>query len=78
MINIWLVGSIFWFLAAGANGLLNSTVQWPLYVKYKTVTGYFLQDDPSTNATTFNYVRLFTHTSYSIPLIHPRQTPTLV
>lgn len=45
-------------LASGTNALLNSTVGWPLYVKYETVTGYFLQDDPSTNATTFNYVRL--------------------
>lgn len=26
------------------------------YIKYTTVTGYFLQDEPSTNATTFNYV----------------------
>lgn len=27
------------------------------YIKYSTVKGYFLQDDPSTNATTFDYVR---------------------
>lgn len=26
------------------------------YIQYTTVTGYFLQDDPSTNASTFNYV----------------------
>lgn len=26
------------------------------YINYTTVTGYFLQDDPSTNATSFNYV----------------------
>ena len=25
------------------------------YINYTTVTGYFLQDDPSTNATTFNF-----------------------
>ncbi|KAI9693462.1 MAG: hypothetical protein M1820_009255 [Bogoriella megaspora] len=25
------------------------------YINYTTVTGYFLQDDPSTNASTFNY-----------------------
>lgn len=31
------------------------------YINYTTVTGYFLQDDPSTNATTFNYVRAFEH-----------------
>lgn len=28
----------------------------PTYIKYSTVTGFFLQDDNSTNATTFNYV----------------------
>jgi hypothetical protein len=43
-------------MASGVNALLNSTVQWPVYIKYTTITGYFLQDDPSTNATTFNYV----------------------
>lgn len=26
------------------------------YINYTTVTGYFLQDDPSTNATTFNFM----------------------
>jgi hypothetical protein len=26
------------------------------YIQYSTVTGYFLQDDNSTNATTFDYV----------------------
>lgn len=29
------------------------------YIQYSTVTGYFLQDDNSTNATTFDYVRGF-------------------
>lgn len=28
------------------------------YIQYTTVTGYFLQDDPATNASTFNYVSL--------------------
>lgn len=27
------------------------------YLNYTTVTGYFLQDEASTNATTFDYVR---------------------
>jgi hypothetical protein len=27
------------------------------YIQYSTVTGYFLQDLDSTNATTFDYVR---------------------
>ena len=49
-----LLGSLF---AATGHALLDSSVQWPVYIKYETVTGYFLQDDPSTNATTFNYVR---------------------
>jgi len=26
------------------------------YINYTTVPGYFLQDDPTTNASTFNYV----------------------
>lgn len=26
------------------------------HINYATVTGYFLQDDPSTNASTFDYV----------------------
>lgn len=26
------------------------------YINYTTVSGYFLQDDPTTNASTFNYV----------------------
>ena len=51
---IWLGGLL---LMSSANALLNSTVKWPVYIKYETVTGYFLQDDPSTNATTFNFVR---------------------
>lgn len=34
------------FLAAPSNS----------YINYSTVTGYFLQDEPSTNATTFNFV----------------------
>lgn len=28
----------------------------PTYIQYSTVTGYFLQDLNSTNATSFNYV----------------------
>lgn len=28
------------------------------YIQYTTVIGYFLQDDPATNASTFNYVSL--------------------
>ncbi|KXS96551.1 hypothetical protein AC578_1967 [Pseudocercospora eumusae] len=29
----------------------------PGYINYTTVTGYFLQDEPTTNATTFNYTQ---------------------
>lgn len=30
----------------------------PSYIiKYTTITGYFLQDDPTTNASTFDYVK---------------------
>lgn len=41
---------------SGATALLNRTVQWPVYIKYTTITGYFLQDEPDTNSTTFDYV----------------------
>ena len=34
---------------------LTATTQVYAYLNYTTVTGYFLQDDPSTNATTFNF-----------------------
>ena len=27
------------------------------YINYTTLTGYFLQDEPTTNPSTFNYVR---------------------
>lgn len=30
----------------------------PTYIQYSTVTGYFAQDDPSTTASTFDYVLL--------------------
>jgi hypothetical protein len=33
------------------------------YVNYSTVTGYFLQDEPSTNPGTFDYVSFLFFTS---------------
>lgn len=30
----------------------------PSYINYTTITGYFLQDEPSTDAGTFDYVRI--------------------
>ena len=43
----------------------------PSYIiKYTTITGYFLQDDPTTNASTFDYVRTKTHP----PSFSPFQT----
>ncbi|SMR48012.1 unnamed protein product [Zymoseptoria tritici ST99CH_3D1] len=38
-----------------ANAASISVDNKPGYIKYTTVKGYFLQDEPSTNATTFNY-----------------------
>jgi hypothetical protein len=29
----------------------------PSYIKYTTITGFFLQDDPKTDPSTFDYVR---------------------
>ncbi|EGP90235.1 uncharacterized protein MYCGRDRAFT_91242 [Zymoseptoria tritici IPO323] len=44
-------------LAVSATHVASITVDnKPGYIKYTTVKGYFLQDEPSTNATTFNYV----------------------
>lgn len=42
-------------LAAAQAALAATTTA--IYVNYTTVTGYFLQDANSTNATTFDYVR---------------------
>jgi hypothetical protein len=35
----------------------------PTY-KYETVPGFFVQDDPATDAATFDYVRLMHHEHY--------------
>lgn len=35
-------------------------------IKYTTITGYFLQDDPSTNASTFDYVK---HPLHPLPFL---------
>lgn len=45
-------------LVSSTNAQALSTRDWPVYINYTTVTGYFLQDEASTNATTFNYVRV--------------------
>jgi hypothetical protein len=37
--------------------------QTTTYIKYTTVSGYFEQDDPKTNASTFDYVRRLTLSS---------------
>ena len=43
-------------LTAGANALaLSNATNFTGYIEYSTVTGYFLQDETSTNATTFDY-----------------------
>lgn len=53
--------SVVSLLAAGAAvasaqlNLTNSTTTG--YINYTTVTGYFLQDEATTNATSFDYVR---------------------
>ncbi len=59
-------------LISAASALLNSTAQWPVYIKYTTETGYFLQDDPETNATTFDYVSFHPtrHESTSSQVVH--------
>lgn len=37
---------------------LNLTNTTSRYINYTAVTGYFLQDDPTTNASTFDYVSI--------------------
>jgi hypothetical protein len=34
----------------------NTTTKGPGYIQYSTVTGYFLQDEPDTVASGFDYV----------------------
>jgi len=48
-------------LMASMNGAHNA----PSYIKYSTVLGYFLQDDPDTQASSFNYVLFFCLLIYS-------------
>lgn len=43
-------------LAGGDARTLTTRAKSNGYIKYNTVKGYFLQDDPATNATTFDYV----------------------
>jgi len=44
-------------LAGGARAqYLNTTTNSTGYTNYTTITGYFLQDDASTNASAFDYV----------------------
>lgn len=43
-------------LAAACASAASLDVSGPGYINYTTVTGYFLQDEPTTNASTFNYV----------------------
>ena len=50
MINSLLFALVSGALAAPANNV---------FLNYTTVKGYFLQDDPATNPTGFDYVSLF-------------------
>lgn len=43
-------------MAADAHITTTTPSSYPI-IKYTTITGYFLQDDPATNASTFDYVR---------------------
>jgi hypothetical protein len=56
--------------------LLNSTISWPVYIKYTTVTGYFLQDDPDSDPSTFDYVRKARYNLKELPLTLCRQRMT--
>jgi len=45
---------------------MAESVAFASYLNYSTVTGYFLQDDPATDPSTFDYVRL--HITLSAPI----------
>jgi hypothetical protein len=47
------VTTVFMSAFAGATTFSHSQAG---YINYTAVAGYFLQDDPATNASTFNYV----------------------
>lgn len=44
-------------LSGSANAQYLNTTKTPGYISYSTVTGYFLQDEPDTVASGFDYVR---------------------
>ncbi len=46
----------FALVLSSAAGAIAAAAHASSYIQYSTVTGYFLQDDNSTNATTFDYV----------------------
>lgn len=57
MQSLVIVAVVAGFLFAGGDArTLATRAKKDGYIKYTTVKGYFLQDDPSTNATTFDYV----------------------
>lgn len=50
---------LLWALATSrffSTGVADSSKTSASYITYSTVTGYFLQDEPSTNASTFNFM----------------------
>lgn len=38
--------------------MMGEATTTPSYINYTTVTGYFLQDDPKTNSSAFDYVSM--------------------
>lgn len=56
---IMLSSILLWALAASgffSSSVADSSKASGSYIEYSTVTGYFLQDEPSTNASTFNFM----------------------
>jgi hypothetical protein len=63
---------------------LQLPIAAPPFLKYQTLTGYFLQDDPETDPSTFDYVGKPVATAFSMSLVlafanerRTRQLPTL-
>lgn len=57
MLNSLIVAAVAAALPHAAQAYFQKPVDVSGYLNYTTVTGYFLQDEASTNATAFDYVR---------------------
>lgn len=55
-LNVLSLSATAALLSAAAQAQYLNTTSGPGYISYSTVTGYFLQDEPDTVASGFDYV----------------------